>query len=80
VAVQGLDIHDWWSNNLSDLSKERSFKAAVMMYVASNLWKERNRRIFEGKRKEPVQIIHEIKAEMLARNLACGSHEIPENH
>ena len=35
VPVQDLDIRDWWSNNLSDLSKkEKSFKAAL--YVA---WK-----------------------------------------
>jgi len=66
MPAQGLDIRDWWSDDLSDLLKERSFMAATMVYIAWNIWKERSRRIFEGKRMEPVQI-HEIMAEMLKK-------------
>jgi len=46
MPAQGLDIRDWWRDDLSDLFKERSFMAAAMMYIAWNIWKERSRRIF----------------------------------
>jgi len=46
MPAQGLDIRDWWRDDLSDLLKERSFMAAAMMYIAWNIWKERSRRIF----------------------------------
>jgi len=49
MPAQGLDIRDWWRDDLSDLLKERSFMAAAMMYIAWNIWKERVEEFFKAK-------------------------------
>jgi hypothetical protein len=43
MSFQGFDLQleDWWRANLQNLSKqEQRVKAAVLMYVAWNIWKE----------------------------------------
>jgi len=56
--------------------KTRKIKAAMMMYCAWNLWKERNRRVFEQKIKSPAEEIQEIKHEVHTRKLACLGPEL----
>jgi len=56
--------------------KTRRIKAAFMMYGAWNIWKERNRWIFEHKERSPADVMHEIKTEVQARRLACGGPEL----
>ena len=43
------------------------------MYTVWNLWKERNRRIFEGKEADPVTVFQFIREEMGLRAQACGT-------
>jgi hypothetical protein len=46
----GLEIMDWWEKDLAMLSKKaRRLKAALMIYAAWNIWKARNREVFEQK-------------------------------
>jgi len=46
-----MSMEEWWTQEVQLPTKEerRTF-AAINMYTVWNLWKERNRRIFEGKR------------------------------
>jgi len=74
----GLEIIVWWQTELAQLPKKiRRLKAALMMYCAWNIWKERNRRVFELKQGTPSEVLHEIKMEIETRSLACGRPELP---
>ncbi|OEL37816.1 hypothetical protein BAE44_0001162, partial [Dichanthelium oligosanthes] len=55
----------------------RRIKSAFLMYTAWNVWEERNRRIFEGRQKDAMQVEQQIKAEMALRRMACGGPELP---
>lgn len=43
------------------------------MHTASNLWKERNIRIFEQKLLQPLQVFQLIKEEVNLRRVTCGN-------
>ena len=74
----GLEIIVWWQMELAQLPKKiRRLKAALMMYCAWNIWKERNMRVFELKQGTPSEVLHEIKMEIETRSLACGRPELP---
>ena len=73
----GLEIVDWWQKELLQLPKKtRKLKVRIMIYCALNLWKERNRRVFEQKQKTSVEVLQEIKLEASIRNLAYGGLEL----
>ena len=72
-----MSIEDWWTQDVSLQSKERRRTwAAINMYTAWNLWKERNRRTFEAKAAEPGTILHLIKEEVNLCFQACGKPEV----
>ncbi|OEL24191.1 hypothetical protein BAE44_0014791 [Dichanthelium oligosanthes] len=76
MPAQDLEVADWWNQELKNLSKQtRRTKAAFLMYTAWNR-KERNRRIFEDRRMNPMQVEQEIKMEMMIRERACGRPEL----
>jgi hypothetical protein len=48
VPDSSSSVAAWWQQELAGLPKKmRSAKAAILMYTTCNIWKERNRRIFE---------------------------------
>lgn len=57
VPDAGMTIEGWWQNSLSPSPKEqRRNVAALLMYASWNIWKERNRRTFEGKVLNALQV------------------------
>jgi len=77
VPTGNSEIIVWWQKELAHLPKKtRRTKAAFMMYSAWNIWKERNRRVFENKQGSPTDVLHEIKMEVQTRKMACGGPEI----
>ena len=56
--------------------KIRKLKAAMMIYTSCNIWKERNRRVFNQQIGSPVMVLQEIKREINDRKLACGGPEL----
>ena len=68
-----LDVKTWWEANLQHLplKKQRSV-AAVLMVTAWSIWNERNRRIFEQRSLNPLQVFNLVKNELLLRVTACG--------
>ena len=74
-----LDVHvdDWWRRSLSPLNAaQKRYVAAILMYTCWNLWKERNRRIFEQKSMNPHQVVQLIKEEVNLRRVACRTPEV----
>jgi hypothetical protein len=48
-----------------------------MIYTAWNLWKERNRSVFDRALLPPLTILSLIKEEVKPRALACGQELLP---
>lgn len=68
-----MSMEEWWTQEVQLPTKEeRRTWAAINMYTVWNLWKERNRRIFEGKEADPVTVFQFIREEMGLRAQACG--------
>ncbi|RCV28904.1 hypothetical protein SETIT_5G439700v2 [Setaria italica] len=74
------DIQEWWDSTLKPLKgKHRRSVAAVIMYTTWNIWKERNRRIFDSNSMTAVQLVHLIQNDILLRRTACGTPFIRED-
>ena len=47
--------------------------AVLLMHTAWNIWKERNRRIFEAREVQPLTVLQLVKEEANLRFRACGA-------
>ena len=81
MPAHGVSILDWWEKELVHFPrKERRLKASMMIYGAWNIWKARNRRVFDHKSLTPAEVMQEIKTEVNCRKMACGRPEIPSSN
>ncbi|KAG2593689.1 hypothetical protein PVAP13_5NG012572 [Panicum virgatum] len=72
------DIQTWWASVIQqhNSKKQRRSVAVILMVSAWNIWNERNRRVFNNKFQQPVQVFGMIKAELLLRVVGCGRPEL----
>jgi hypothetical protein len=73
VPTLNVSMEAWWNSSTQNLP--RNIKRAVqgiLMYTTWHLWKERNRRIFQGSAASPVAVFQLLKEEFRLRRQACG--------
>ena len=57
--AKGMQINDCPDKELAQLLKKiRKINAALLIYAAWNIWKERNRRVFDQKYVTPQEVLH----------------------
>ncbi|PUZ47376.1 hypothetical protein GQ55_7G159400 [Panicum hallii var. hallii] len=67
-------IEDWWKRSLELLPQfQKRSVAAIQIYTAWNLWKGRNRRVFDQKLMQPLQVFELIEEEVSLRRVACST-------
>jgi hypothetical protein len=77
VPARDVSMADWWNRSLQGLLKKTKQKlASLLIYTAWNIWKERNRRVFEGVMVLPSRVLSLIKEELQLRQVACGGNEL----
>ncbi|KAF8658162.1 hypothetical protein HU200_059634 [Digitaria exilis] len=73
LVQQGMER--WWNDALAGLPKNtKRQRATLMTYTAWNIWKERNRRVFENQCGTPQRVLALIK-EVKMRSVACDAAE-----
>ena len=64
-------IAKWWEDAASKISKqERRRFNGTLIYIVWNLWKERNRRIFQNEFKTAQQVASMTKEDIVQRRRA----------
>ena len=72
---EGVEIEVWWTSTLRPLPKDqRRHVAALLMYTAWNIWKEKNRRNFEGKSMTAPLVFNCILEEVGLQHAALRVH------
>nr|TKV97308.1 hypothetical protein SEVIR_9G485500v2 [Setaria viridis] len=62
------EVERWWTRSLEPLNRRQGRSmAAYKILTAWNIWKERNRRVFEGKSQRPIQVFDMIQHEVKMR-------------
>ncbi|KAF8696695.1 hypothetical protein HU200_036320 [Digitaria exilis] len=69
----GVCIEEWQNSAVFGLSKNlKRKKEAIQIYMVWNMWRERNRRVFDGVVSPPSRIVTLIKEEMNIIALVLG--------
>ncbi|KAJ1276026.1 hypothetical protein BS78_05G182400, partial [Paspalum vaginatum] len=76
LDTQSIEL--WWASALQIKSKEDHLTiAGMIMYFTCNIWKERNRRIFEGKSASALSVFQLTQDEMALRRAAVEHPCLP---
>ncbi|KAJ1263516.1 hypothetical protein BS78_09G191200 [Paspalum vaginatum] len=56
--LEDQSLEDWW---LAICPDQKRTTSAFLMYTSWNIWKERNRRIFDESPSSPAQVLSQTK-------------------
>jgi hypothetical protein len=74
MPALNVSLEKWWNGSVRGRTKlQKRQIAALQMYMVWNLWKERNRRIFQGVFMAAPAVLHLIKQELKFRVSALGA-------
>lgn len=72
IPDRTIELLQWWNDAFVGMPKNnKRDRASLMIYTVWNIWKERNRRVFQGQSDTPHRVFALIKEEMKMRNMAC---------
>jgi hypothetical protein len=78
IPSQEDTLELWWNSTLVHTPREyKRCLAAILIYTCWNLWKERNRGIFENASLPPTCILSLVKQEVRLKSFACGEGALP---
>lgn len=76
-AIDEDEMEIWWTRSLEPFSKkQRRSVTAYLIMTTWNIWKERNRRVFEGTSLRLTQVFDLIQEEVMMHQRACGTPEL----
>lgn len=79
VPSTETSMEQWWIQLFRGGKKKAQATHGVLVDIHCldwNIWRERNRRIFEGKSALPSRVVAMIKQEVHLRHQACGGDEL----